>query len=64
MSFETTPAGCTKHNKMDYLDDSWDFEAFVDQLLREYDETYMPVPNIEYQPHVLISKVSSTIFII
>ncbi|XP_059051839.1 uncharacterized protein LOC131846526 [Achroia grisella] len=38
---------------MDYLET----ENFIDQLIQEYDETSMSVPEIEFQPHLLISRV-------
>lgn len=35
-----------------------DSEVDIDQLIRDYDETFMPLPDIECEPHLLISKVS------
>ncbi|CAG4991142.1 unnamed protein product [Parnassius apollo] len=34
-----------------------DSDKIVHELLFEYDKTFMPVPDIEYEPHLLISKV-------
>lgn len=46
---------------MDLSEGLLDSDAVVDQLMKEYDEAYLPLPDIEYEPHVLISKVSSCI---
>ncbi|XP_073966972.1 uncharacterized protein [Choristoneura fumiferana] len=37
----------------------WDVDpdAVVDELIRKYDNTSMPLPDLECQPHLLISKV-------
>ncbi|CAK1593852.1 unnamed protein product [Parnassius mnemosyne] len=32
-------------------------DKIVHEMLFEYDKTFMPVPDIEYEPHLLISKV-------
>lgn len=38
----------------------WDSDYVVEQLINECDETLMPLPDIESEPHLLISKVSVT----
>ncbi|XP_013186298.1 uncharacterized protein LOC106131672 [Amyelois transitella] len=37
--------------------DTWDNEGHIDKLISDYDDTFMPLPDIEFQPHLLISKV-------
>ncbi|KAM3961216.1 uncharacterized protein ACR2FA_004770 [Aphomia sociella] len=39
------------------MDKHLDSDILVDRILSEYDETPMPIPDIEFQPHLLISKV-------
>ncbi|XP_068619517.1 uncharacterized protein [Battus philenor] len=34
-----------------------DFDITINQILFDYDKTVMPVPDIEFEPHLLISKV-------
>lgn len=64
MSFITvTAAAGINDNKIDFSNDLLDSDAVVDQLIREYDESYVPLPDIEHEPHILISKVSSCISI-
>ncbi|XP_053615709.1 uncharacterized protein LOC128678296 [Plodia interpunctella] len=35
----------------------WDTEGDIDKLISDHDDTSMPLPDIEFQPHLLISKV-------
>ncbi|KAI5645774.1 hypothetical protein NE865_02044 [Phthorimaea operculella] len=42
---------------MDLSEEIQRSDQIIDQLISQYDETGMPVPDIECQPHLLISKV-------
>lgn len=37
--------------------EDWESDTIVEKWLRETDETVMPLPNIDSNPHLLISKV-------
>ncbi|KAJ0172247.1 hypothetical protein K1T71_012220 [Dendrolimus kikuchii] len=37
--------------------ETWDPDTFVDKLMMEYDDTFISLPDIEAEPHLLISKV-------
>lgn len=48
------------HNKNKHDPAKWDtIDAQIEQLLCEHDENSVPVPDIEFEPHLLISKVST-----
>lgn len=38
-------------------------DDIVDQILLDYDKTIMSIPDIENEPHLLISKVSFYLYI-
>lgn len=46
---------------MDFSNELFDSDTVIDRLITECDEGHMPLPDIEYEPHILISKVSPCI---
>lgn len=38
--------------------EDWESDNIVEQWIRENDDTFMSLPTIECNPHLLISKVS------
>lgn len=58
MSLKSLNAAGLRDTKMDFSEDLLDSDSVVDQLMREYDEAYVPLPDIGHEPHTLISKVS------
>lgn len=44
-------------NKIEDMED-WESDNIVEQWIRENDDTFMSLPTIECNPHLLISKVS------